>query len=1178
MKHSLKFSLLHALAAAMLVVMPMQQAQSAPGTLPTTPLFLSTIVEPNVFLTLDDSTSMRWEVNVSAGIGLNDNFTTEPNWQGLPVIPWDTALGGQLRAYIHPAYFNPNVVPPVEFYPEAWVLKTHAGNTTYYNPDTTYIPWPGTDASGNALYPEYPYTGPAPLFPNDPTAVYNYSTYKLTDVFPYNDGYTDIDGDLVADTGKIYLPTYYVWDDTNTAIPGIDTLDAHTEVQITTADELQNFTNWFVYYRTREYVTKATIGKVINNSDSNRMGFSLFNGGHQIDTATMTDQANKLALLKTFYNTTSSGTTPARTALEKVGLMFASDSVTPTPILPAVDGGTCQQNFNLLMTDGYWNGPGPTWGTKKPGDTNNTDTNSGVAVSAYDGDADESNDGGNYADSYIDTLADVAMHYYENDLDPAMLNEVSPQPGVDEATHQHLVNYVLSFGLEGSLDSTKQDPTDIGFAWPDPYAGFDEKIDDLWHAAYNSRGKFLSTNDIVGLESGLNLAIANISERTGTAAAVAVNSAQLSTESVVYLAQFNTNRWQGNLYAFPIIDTDTGELSTTDKWGGSGAAPKLTLRQDGSASGNPRTIITYDKDLTSASKGVAFRWDTSVSSTAISAVMKKDFLTNPLGGLDADTGISGIGSERLDYIRGDRSHESFGYGFRERLSLLGDLVHSGPVFVGTPNLAWPDFAPFPTGTEAYSKFKLLYENRTKMVYVGANDGMLHAFDDRNGEEVFGYVPGSVYSQTVNSGLHYLSDPNYIHNYYVDLSPTASDVYFNSNWHSILVGGLRGGGRGIFALDITNPAAFSEANAAKMSLWEFTSDDDADLGYTFSRPTIGLSNAGTWVAIFGNGYNQAATGSGEAALFIVDIERGLDGSWAQVGDYKKITTGVGTPGAQNGLATPALADLDGNGTIDRVYAGDLEGNMWVFDLSGNVASKWDIPWHAGSAPIPLFTTPAGQPITAKPVLASHPTQPFSQNPSNAPNIMVYFGTGQYLVSGDKVTTDTQSFYGVWDHTAFAMTQADLIEQTFDPSFTGRVLTRNAVDYSIDDGWFFNLTDSGERVVTSPIARADTVFFNTFVPEDDPCSQGGYGYRFAVDMATGGSPLEPTIDNNDDGVVDDNDYVNNGNDDGVIAAVRQEGFLPEPVFIEDLAFTGEVGSKIKSLSNVPSGRFSWQELLL
>ena len=193
-------------------------------------------------------------------------------------------------------------------------------------------------------------------------------------------------------------------------------------------------------------------------------------------------------------------------------------------------------------------------------------------------------------------------------------------------------------------------------------------------------------------------------------------------------------------------------------------------------------------------------------------------------------------------------------------------------------------------------------------------------------------------------------------------------------------------------------------------------------------------------------------------------------------------------------------------------------------------------------------------------------------------MVYFGTGQYLVSGDKVTTDVQAFHGVWDEETPSLTQADLVPQTFDASFSGRVLTRNPVDYDTKHGWYFNLPDSGERSVTSPIARADTVFFNTFVPGDDPCDRGGYGWRFAVDMNTGGSPQDPTIDSNGDGVIDDADLQNNGvGGESTLAAVRQEGFLPEPVFIEDLAFTGDQAAKIKSLSTVPTGRFSWQELI-
>ncbi len=533
----------------------------------------------------------------------------------------------------------------------------------------------------------------------------------------------------------------------------------------------------------------------------------------------------------------------------------------------------------------------------------------------------------------------------------------------------------------------------------------------------------------------------------------------------------------------------------------------------------------------------------------------------------------------MNYLKGDRISEGSGLFLRERLTMLGDLVNSGPVYVGAPWLNWPDFAPFPEGGAAYSEFKNgSAKSRKKIVYAGANDGMLHAFDDATGEEVFAYIPSILNSQGIGEGLHYLTDPNFVHKFYTDLTPTLSDIYGSTGgstgWHTVLVGGLRGGGRGIYALDVTDPSQFSEANADDIVMWEFSDADDVDLGYTYSRPAIALTNAGTWVAIFGNGYNDQ--GSGEASLFIVDIEKGVDGSW-DAGDYIKITTGVGTTGDRNGLASPALADIDGNGTVDLVYAGDLEGNLWAFDLQDTSESQWKVTYEAAGSPQPLFTTQANQPITSKPVLAKHPTQPDSLSPSNAPNIMVFVGSGQYLVDADKTSTTVQSFYGVWDKGYSGLTASNLVQQTFDTSYSAKVLTRNPVDYATEYGWYFNLADSGERSVTSSIARADTIFFNSFVPIEDPCSVGGYGYKYAVDMETGGSSQDPSFDANNDGIIDSSDMVTNGVEESTVAAVRQEGFLPEVVVIEDLAYTGEEPTKVKALKDVPVGRFSWQELI-
>ncbi|MFT7554869.1 MAG: type IV pilus assembly protein PilY1 [Planctomycetota bacterium] len=1145
--------------SALLTIMPIHNAYAAPGVLPNAPLFLSSTVEPNVFFTLDDSLSMEFVVMADAISGGYVTIGGSPVMGGVNFIgvltfyhPTWTENGKNIFFITMPPSTN---VDPVNFpeWNDTWIWRTHQGNSIYYNPNQVYKPWPGVKADG--VTPMYTDADETQVW-QDPNktnpATDNFVDLTATLDYSYTNPYTSTTYTYPA---SLYLPSYYVWADDGDGV--LEPTDGKTLVTIPAGSaEMQNFANWFQYYRSRMHTTKAAIGATINGADFTRMGLDVYNTGHRKNLESMTDATNQRLLLTEFYNTVENGSTPARTALDRVGKYFES-TTTPTAILPAADGGECQQNFNIMLTDGFWNG-------------------SAASPAVANADADDASnpfDGGTYADTYSDTLADVAMHYYKRDLRGDLADKVPTQDGVDEADHQHLVNYGVGLGVIGTLPEGTDPST--GIVWPEPVTDTSTTVDDLWHATYNSRGEYLSAQTADELQDSLTAAIRNISARTATAAAVAVNSAQLNTESVVYLAQFNSDRWIGELLALKILDPDTGELQdeSSAKWKASTYLNNPLFDPD------TRTVIT-NHSSPPENDGVAFRWDD------ISSDMQSDLRINPAGGTDSTT----VGEARLDFIRGDSTNEGSGTAtnFRERISKLGDMVNSGPVFVGAPTLNWPDFAPFPTGSDAYSTFKTdaSVVDRQKMVYVGANDGMLHAFNDDNGVEEFAYVPEMLLSTASGEGLHYLSDPGYNHKFYVDQTPTISDVFITSGgsqeWHTVLVGAMRGGARGIFGLDITNPSLFQEANADKMVLWEFTSNDDADLGYTYSRPAIAYTNAGTWVAIFGNGYNDL--GTGEASLFIVEIEGGVDGTW-QAADYKKITTGVGTAGDRNGLAAPALADIDGNGTVDRVYAGDLKGNLWVFDLESTNAGSWAVAYKSGSTPTPLFTavdstviSPAPaiqQQITAKPVLARHPTQPDSN--SNAPNIMVYFGTGQYLVDSDNMNTEKQAFYGVWDAGDKALDYADLIEQTFDGSFTVPVLTRNPVDYSTDHGWYFLLPDSGERAVTSPIARADTVFFNTFVPVDDPCQVGGYGYKYAVDMTTGGSPLEPTFDANGDGVIDENDTVSNGSSDSTLVAVKQEGFLPEPVFIEDLAFTGKEATNVKALKDIPVGRFSWQELI-
>ncbi|MDH3534122.1 MAG: PilC/PilY family type IV pilus protein [Gammaproteobacteria bacterium] len=1211
-------------SSAVFSMSTMQSAYAAPGALAKAPLFLSSIVEPNVYFTLDDSGSMDWNTMVKDGtagiaafgglpfIDSDDRAYYAPNFSRLYTSRGFLPPSGNDRTKLvftgSPDFgtdFNAIVADEIAEWDRSWVARNHIGNTTYYDPSVKYVPWPGSKADGTPMYTNADPTK-ALKDPNQPlgesvdlTARYSYTSQSFNPPGPNNTF------SIVND--NYYIPTYVIWDD-DIKIPvdpggedPFDLVDTNLDGIIDSKDgmpavpngimeiddgrrfveiaagtpEMQNFANWFQYYRSRINATKLIVGTTINNTDASRMGMRWYNGTiAPVDVDTMSDDANKRNMLTRLYNLVIPARgTPARNALHASGNYFRTTGG-GAPILPASQGGECQQNFNIIMSDGFWNGANPGVG--------NTDLDtSGVTDNGFDGDINESVDDGNYEDNFSDTLADVAMDNYESDLRTDLANRVPTQQDVDEANHQHLVTYTIAFGLSGTLDlSLNPEDLDTFPGWPEPQADQETTVDDMWHAAYNGRGEFLSAASTTELEASLGAAIADIAERTATAAAVSINSAKLTTQSVVYLAQFNTNRWQGDIQAFKIADLNTGVLNTTPEWQ---AQVQLNNRLSGGYPGaNPRVILTHN-----GIDGVPFAWD------SLSVAQQDDLKTDiiPPAGFTTEQ----VARARLDYLRGDRSNEGgVGFGFRERLSLLGDIVHAGPVFVGAPDLNWPDKAPFPTTAGSrYSDFKNgPAASRPGVVYTGSNDGKLHGFAEADGEEVIAYIANNLFSTNSSEGLHYLTEPNYKHRYYNDLTPTLSDVYADLNngqgtaWQTILISGQRGGGRGIYALDVNDPATFKESNASKLVLWEFSNADDPDLGYTYSRPVIGMANNGRWVAIFGNGYND--TGDGKAKLFIVDIAGGTDGSWDS-SDVIEIDTNSGDTTNRNGLSSPALADTDGDGDIDRVYAGDLRGQMWAFDLSGAITSSWGIPGNE-----PLFTTIGNQPITAKPTLAKHPT--ISDDGSNSPNLMVFFGSGQYLVDADKTSTDVNYFYGVWDRGIGDRNDSHLERQYFENGFTTwidsngdglvqageqvpqRVLTRNVIDYAGGDfGWYFELPDSGERLVETPVVRGGVVFFNTFAPNTDACSVGGYGFRMAVDVVNGGSPLDPTVDVNGDGVIDDKDNASNGITTATVAGIRQEGYLPEPVFIEDIAYTAETPTKVIKLRKIPTGRFSWQELI-
>jgi type IV pilus assembly protein PilY1 len=1180
-KRSLKLAA-SSIASTIVMLAPLT-ISAAPGTLSDTPMFLTNPVEPNILFMVDDSGSMDWGLMTPEDSGIMllgcGYYYVQPAADNNDywMVPTEASLAAQ------------GISAP---YGGVWRGWSKDYNRVYYDPTTTYTPWPGENASGN-LYTNINPTA-APIDPY----VAGGATVNLLATTTYNTDYCA--GGLGSFTVNFYPARYQQWVDTD-ADNVVDADDAHVLVEIkpttltytggpnrrdcaaapicTYSEEIRNFANWFSYYRKREFVAKAAYGQVIAGAGNSRMGMVTLHNNASVNIALASMNIDprsgaKESLLDSLYEMQARGHTPLRSALDNGGKYLGcrgNGFFGACPALPASSGGQCQQNFTVLMTDGYYNGG---FG----------------GVGNADGDNDskwDSGDAGPFGDTRSDTLADVAMEYYEDDLRPGVDNNLVPPPGaIDENTAQHMVTYAVAFGVEGNVKAMPPNEVDP-FAWPAPITD-PARIDDLRHAAWNSRGEYHSAQDPAQLVSSLRGALRSIQSRIGSSASVAFNTGSLSTNSEVYLALFNSEQWNGDLLAFDL-DPATGDVNPLPKWS---AAKDLATRN---LSSNNRTILTYD-----GSDGIAFQW------SELTTAQKADFRTSSSGSLDNEA----TGMARHAHLRGDKGCEFsspetcyFDDGvnvfdsksLRERNGRLGDIVHSGPVFVGAPESNWPDVAPFPgTAGDTYTEFREAQASRPGVVYVGSNDGMLHGFRRTDGEEVLGYVPSALYSSAVSDGLHYLTDPAYAHRYSVDLRASIADVYIKTatggatSWKTVLIGGLRGGGRGLFALDVTDPNAFSEAGLkpANTVMWEFTSADDADLGHTFSRPSIvplaGSGNTIRWGMVVGNGYNDL--GSGEAKLFIIFLEDGLDGTWTAGSDYIEISTRVGSTSNRNGLSTPAVIDTDADGLADRVYAGDLMGNMWVFDLSGSNAGNWSVAYKQGSTPKPLFTAPAGQQITSTPVIVRNSDIPTASN--NSPNTLVLFGTGQYLTVSDITSTDVQSMYGVWDAGDKELDRNDLVEQVIGLGAStggavGRTLTDNTVDYKFSHGWFMDLPDAGERVVTDPVIRGDLLFFNTMTPDTNPCKAGGSGWLMVAKWINGGHPSDIAFDLTGDSLLDDNDTIGGE----AAAGVEIVGIPTSPVNLANKRYTSTTqttgGSTIEVTDIVrvggpKTGRLSWEEL--
>ena len=691
------------------------------------------------------------------------------------------------------------------------------------------------------------------------------------------------------------------------------------------------------------------------------------------------------------------------------------------------------------MSDGFWNGGDPGVG--------DADGTAGATITGPDlGFGPQSftyTPTPPFADaSETDTLADVAMHYWKRDLRPGLSNEVPTTPE-DPAFWQHLTSFGIGLGVEGNV--TPQDAFDAvdngtTINWGDPFSSNANKIDDLLHCGINGRGGFFSAGDPEEFANELSNVLADIVARAAPTTGVSVSATRLTTGSLIYAAEFDSDEWTGELQA---LDAETGTVDSE-------ATVELASKTP-----SGREIFTYDP---ANDTGLVFK---PGPAAAI-------FPRLTASARDPEWTAENI----INYVRGDDEPNGVTT-FRERDVMLGDIVNSRPVFSGARNEGWgtldATYLDYIDGPKKDPDDCSAPCNREETVFIGANDGMLHAFDANTLEELFAYVPS-----TVHEKLHNLADPGYSHQFFVDGQVTVADAKISGSWGTYLVGTLGAGGRGIFALDVTEPQNFDENDV----LWELSADDDPDIGFTFGDPVISRLEDGTWVAVFGNGYNSDDE---KAIVMVVDLETGsvLD----------KLELDSGPDNGLSGLA--GLRDFGSRKFLDRVYAGDLQGNMWRADFVSSSPSA-----TLGGNGL-LFTDTDSRPITATPDIAANPSG----------GLMVYFGTGKLIEAGDPNTTDVERFYAVRDQGAGLVSESDLTEITLSngPSIPGQPPLRTTSSGSASEkGWFMKLkvgSDTGERVLDAPQVRFGNVKIDTFEPVDDPCTPGGKPRTYFVDALSG-----------------------------------------------------------------------------
>lgn len=1136
-----------------------------PASLAQEPQSLPKPPAPNVVVTLDDSGSMVQahvpdELGGSQGTRRYKSSAFNPLYYdpGTVYLPPLDAKGNPLATSFTRAWIN-GFADGLAGRPNngSVNLATDYRPTLAYNPSSTsqdFAAHPNISADLDALQAGRVANGGtlvSPFKPDSPGPAYYYR-FKAT--LPNCDG-------TVNDDDCYELVIVSATSGTNPAIG---------------PDERQNFANWYSYYRTRNLLVATAASRAFAAlPDSVRLAWQGLTtcdsfgtsctgwGGGAVENRIRRFADDPLtvnhrsAFYSWLFRLPASGFTPLRSAMMRAGEYYRSSGVnSPYAQDPQISLGTeysCRRNYHILMTDGFWNSDKDTTGSFCSGAAcGNADSAArtlpdGTVFPSTPSDPDFAL-ASIYRDANADSLADVAFHYWATDLRPDLPNNQASyyadrtgsaaaqywNPRNDPATWQHMTNFTVGLGLTANM-------TLPGLTWGgDTFAGtgFDNlltgveswpstgapstwlagsttaaaaqgRVYDLWHAAINSRGLAFSAERSSDLIAGFSRIVREIvGERASSGSAATATTAFLDVGNGVFTTEYTQGTWTGNLYRREI-DPATLQFRS---FGGNAWQWRAS---DQLPAPNARRIFTLRPD------GSRVEFVPESGSTGVSSSQMAELSSNP----------SASAADVIDYLRGDRSKERSAVppgNLRDRprganSNVLGSIVNSSPLYVKDDDFA---LDLLPTGTPGRDTYQAFVRanagvgggpGRTPLVWVGSNGGMFHAFNADTGAEVFAYVPRSVIRN-----LPELTKPDYVHRYFVDGVPASGDAYIAPNgigspsWRTVVIGSLGAGGRSVFAIDATDPATLG----ANSILWDLdetslSSSSYQYLGHVFGPAFTARAKNGKWVAVFGNG---PESDNKRAALFIVDLETG--------NPIRIIDTGDGDNSKPNGLSTPAPA-FDANQQLIGVYAGDLRGNLWKFDLSSTDAASWNVA--LGGQPLFKARNPAGQrqPIFARPLLRRHPNG----------GAMVIFGTGKLFSPGDKENADIQTLYGVWDKPSAVplsdnfRSGTDMVQQAitqkdvFDPSIAGDEptnyrLTNFPVNYGAGKrGWYLDLgvqysvagsavnTASAqvvtprERMVVSPIQLGGNLLAQSFIPSTDPCSPGGDSFLYRLDPLTG-----------------------------------------------------------------------------